>query len=493
MKLPAKPPQLSSVFTHTDANRLAAILSHGVRPTSEGRYRHWDTLRQLIPPGDLTVQEWWFATKFARMSTLQAFPLTDSAGDPFKYSVPDPAAEMLHEIDVKGAGHIAMPEPVASPSTRNQYLISSLIEESITSSQLEGATTSRQVAKELLRSGRDPTTKSERMIVNNFVAMNTVRDWADRALTPADVLELQRIVTDGTLDNPDAAGRLQLPSDDRVGVFDRQSGRRLHTPPPAEQLPDRLEALCRFANGGPTEGFLHPVVRAILVHFWLAYDHPFEDGNGRTARALFYWAMLRNGYWLTEFLSISRILAKAPSRYARAFLYTETDDLDATYFVLYQLSVTVRAIRDLDTYMAAKMREVRGTRDLLRKANLNHRQADLVGTPCATRTPTTRSRATPSRMESSISPRAPTSSTSSNDDYWVEQWLARHCTSGPRLIYRNDLPTLSPSRQPRAQNLSQASGRLESDRSNSRSRSGPGPIVRVGLHRDGSGNDGHAL
>lgn len=377
MKLPVKPPDLGTLIA-PDVSRLTAILSHGIRPTSDGRYRHWDTLRQLKPPGDLTVGEWWFATKYARMSTLQGFPLTDSTGSFFKYSVPDPAAEMLHEIDVKAAGHIAIPEAVASQSTRNQYLISSLIEESITSSQLEGATTSRRVAKELLRSGRNPTTNSERMIVNNFVAMNTVRDWSNRAITSADILELQRIVTDGTLDNPESAGRLQLPSEPRVGVFDRQSGRRLHLPPPAEQLPDRLEALCRFANGGPTEGFLHPVVRAILVHFWLAYDHPFEDGNGRTARALFYWAMLRNGYWLTEFLSISRILAQAPGRYARAFLYTETDDLDATYFVLYQLGVTVRAIRDLDTYMAAKMKEVKGTRDLLRKAHLNHRQADLV-------------------------------------------------------------------------------------------------------------------
>jgi Fic family protein len=61
-----------------------------------------------------------------------------------------------------------------------------------------------------------------------------------------------------------------------------------HTPPPAAELPARLEAMCDFANSKTPDTFIHPVVRGIFLHFWLAYDHPFVDGNGRTARALFY-------------------------------------------------------------------------------------------------------------------------------------------------------------------------------------------------------------
>jgi len=96
-----------------------------------------------------------------------------------------------------------------------------------------------------------------------------------------------------------------------------------------------------------------------------AYDHPFEDGNGRTARALFYWSMLRHGYRLTEFLSISSLLNRAPGRYGRAFLYTETDGLDAAYFVLNQLRIILRAIDELHAYLARKVREVRETERLL--------------------------------------------------------------------------------------------------------------------------------
>ena len=66
-------------------------------------------------------------------------------------------------------------------------------------------------------------------------------------------------------------------------------------------------------------GFLHPVIRSILLHFWVAYDHPFVDGNGRNARALFYWSMLRHGFWLAEFFSISHEILKAPRKYYRAF------------------------------------------------------------------------------------------------------------------------------------------------------------------------------
>ena len=124
---------------------------------------------------------------------------------------------------------------------------------------------------------------------------------------------------------------------------------------------------------------MHPVVRAIILHFWLAYDHPFVDGNGRTARALFYWSMLRQGYWLFEFISISHILRQAPAKYARAFLYAETDDNDLTYFVVHQADVIHRAICALHEYVGKKAEEVKQSERMLRAwGHLNHRQTALL-------------------------------------------------------------------------------------------------------------------
>jgi Fic family protein len=201
------------------------------------------------------------------------------------------------------------------------------------------------------------------------------------------VLELQRILTEGTLDNPNAAGRLQRPDEERVAVVERETGELIHQPPPADQLEERLQRLCSFANEGESaDHFMHPVIRAILLHFWLGYDHPFEDGNGRTARALFYWYMRTRGYWLVEYLSISRILQNAPSRYTRAYLMTETDERDATYFIAYQLEVIERAVEELHTYLRGKVREVRDVEKLLKgSSDFNHRQLALLGD--ALRTP----------------------------------------------------------------------------------------------------------
>jgi Fic family protein len=296
--------------------------------------------------------------------------------------MPDEVLRLLHHVDQHCGGEIAMPEVVTSDEqARQHYLVNSLMEEAIRSSQLEGATTSRRAAVELLRSGRPPRDRSERMILNNYRALEFIRSRMGDRLTPRVVLELHRILTEGTLRDPSAAGRLQAPDEDRVAVYDVADGSLVHRPPPAEQLPERLEALCAFANGEEeSAGFMHPVVRAILIHFWLAYDHPFEDGNGRTARALLYWSMRKSGYWLTEYLSISRILRKAPAQYSRAFLLTETDAGDATYFIIYQLEVIERAVEELHAYLRRKVREIQEVERLAKTTGeLNHRQLALLG------------------------------------------------------------------------------------------------------------------
>jgi Fic family protein len=379
VKIPQTPPPLDNLFDREDLEVLEKILSSDVKASQNGHYRHWDEIRFREPPEGLSQEDWWFAIKFARRREYQPLPLADAAGEPFIYMMPDRAWEWVHKIDQRLGGQITLGDQVANPSTRDRYLVNSLIEEAITSSQLEGASTSKQVAKDMIKSGRSPRDKSERMILNNYHAMNFIRENRDQRLTPDFVLELHRLVTDGTLKIPNTAGRMQLPGEDRIKVFDRATGTVLHEPPPAEQLPERLKGMCEFANGKKLETFLHPVVRAIIVHFWLAYDHPFDDGNGRTARALFYWSMLSQGYWLAEFLTISSILTRAPVQYAKPFLYTETDENDLTYFIMYQLRVIVRAINELEGYLQRKMAEVKRTEKLIKHlGTLNHRQTALL-------------------------------------------------------------------------------------------------------------------
>lgn len=349
-----------------------------------GEYLHWNDLRHRPPPAGLSVEDWWLLVEGARTQIRRPLPLRDQRDHPFRLANPDSVQRAVYTIDRDASGRIELPEDVVNPATRDRYVVNSLIEEAITSSQLEGASTTRKVAKEMIRSGRAPRTNDERMILNNFRAMEWVRARKEEELTPSFILELHSVLTDGTIEDG-AAGRLRRP-DEPIGVYDAE-GVLVHDPPSADGLAERMRTMCAFAAGKLDQGFVHPVVRSILLHFWLAFDHPFVDGNGRTARALFYWAMLKEGYWLTEFLSISRLLKRAPSQYARAYVDVESTN-DATYFVIHQLKILRQAVDDLSSYLKRKTREIRETEAMLKDAaELNHRQIALVGH--ALRHPTT--------------------------------------------------------------------------------------------------------
>jgi Fic family protein len=304
-------------------------------------------------------------------------PLEDNAGRPFHFTLTDSIQRQLSDIDRNAAGSIAVPDPILNNEIKTQFLIDSLIEEAITSSQLEGAATTREVAAELLRSGRPPVDHSEQMIFNNYRAIQHIRELGP--LTPAAVVELHRIVTEATLENPADAGRIQQPGDRRVVVTDNRSAAVLHTPPPAEQLPARLDAMCAFANDDTGAVYLHPVLRAIVLHFWLSYDHPFVDGNGRTARSLYYYAVAKRGYWLLEYVAISPYLRAQPAAYGDAFLFTESDGNDLTYFIEYHLDVITRGITQLKLDVTERARVVREIEQRLRSTGaLNHRQLALL-------------------------------------------------------------------------------------------------------------------
>ena len=377
MDIPDRPPDDKKILADLKPekwNRIFQILKEN---DFDSRYLHWDELRFRKPPEGLTREEWWGAMKFRRKAGYRNIPLKDKAGQPFHFCVPDLVTDLLHQIDRGGGTFVQIPEQITNVGQRDRYLIRSLMEEAITSSQLEGAATTREVAKKMLAEGRRPRNHSERMIANNYATMRRILDLKDHRLTPEMVFEIHREVSQNALDVTDGVGRLRRP-EEPVDVSD-QEGTVFHTPPRAEELPVRLEAMCNFANSITPDVFVHPVIRGIILHFWLAYDHPFVDGNGRTARALFYWQMLHSGYWLFEFISISHFLRKAPVQYGTAFLHTETDENDLTYFIINQAEIIRRSLNDLHDYVARKSSETRTCLDALQKhPELNHRQQALI-------------------------------------------------------------------------------------------------------------------
>ncbi|PRB03229.1 Fic family protein [Microbacterium sp. MYb64] len=381
------------MLLHTPAPDFAALQQRVLSANTDGipqllfgerlddsRYLHWSQLIRRTPPSGLTHEEWWFRLKLQRSAQLRTVPLRMKDGRPFSFALTDEVLKLSEEITRRAGGAVSSGSNALTPAGRDGFVVRSLVEEAITSSQLEGASTSRRVAVDMISTRRDPRTKSERMILNNFNAMSLIAENKDAAFDAAWVRELHTVLTEGTLEDASHEGRLETPGDERVSVW-AASGEEVHVPPPASELPERLIELCSFANGSTADSpYIPPVVRAIITHFMFGFDHYFSDGNGRMARTAFYWAMLHNGYWLAEYLTISKILRKAPGRYSDSYQYTEDDDGDLTYFILHQLRVIQRALDELDTYIETRRSESNRIRMALRSAatEFNPRQTQLL-------------------------------------------------------------------------------------------------------------------
>ena len=345
---------------------------------ANAEYYYWDELCRRTPPAGLSSEDAWWLVKLSRLH-YRELPLRTEDGVQFKYWLPDAAAEVLHDVDRQGGGVFAAnsDDPEALPEMRDRVLIHSLMEEAIATSQIEGAVTTREAAKEMLRTDRIPRDKSERMIANGYRTIRLLRERLERPLSVDLLNEIQESMTRDTLDQPRDAGRFRSP-EDAIHVVDARDGDVVYSPPRADQLNERVGKLIDFANAAAdADSFMHPLVKASVLHFWLAYEHPYVDGNGRTARALFYWFMLKQGYWMFEFLTISRIIHAAPMQYYRSFLYSERDDNDLTYFLVFQLRVTRLALRQMHQYLAQIRQEQRRIQALPLRG-LNSRQRAVL-------------------------------------------------------------------------------------------------------------------
>ena len=372
---------ITNLMAMDDDRRLPviAVLAGGL---DDPEYRPWEYYFRAEPvPEGLSREAWWYAVRTARASTSRPTPFVMKDGTRLTFNLPDRFLRLNEEITAQARGQVELPGEVATQGLRDRYLINSLYEEAITSSQMEGASTTRRDAKKMLREKKDPRDRSERMILNNFLALEYVRDHLGEELTPEFICGVHRIVTDGTLDEAEDAGRLQRQGEERIRIYGSEGDDQLlHVPPPAEELPERLKRLCDFANGVGeyASQYVPPLVRALVVHFMMGYDHYFVDGNGRTARVIAQWVMLREGFFLMDFVPVSRLLRKAPAKYARSFLEVEQDEGDLTYFLIWHAQIILRGICELHDYLARKSKEMEQVKHLLRLTDLNNRQIGVI-------------------------------------------------------------------------------------------------------------------
>jgi len=341
-----------------------------------GKYIYWDKVKYHAKLNNDDPKIAWYSVKVHRFSGKKIIDLSDKENNFFTYSVHGYLDSSLYKIS-EFSKDTLMP----TNSIGNNYLFSSLaIEEAINSSQLEGALTTRKVAKKMIVSKRKPKSPDERMILNNYYLMKEIKKLKTEELSIDMILRLHEIATDGSDENGVVPG--QTRTNDDICIADRD-GNTIYQPPKYNEVFSRLEQMCIFANEKHRDkDFINPVLKAIILHFMVGYIHPFSDGNGRTARALFYWFMLKNGYDYFEYISISKLLKEAPIKYSKAYLYTEYDDNDLNYFIYYQVEIILRAIDELRSFLEKKSKEFEEIDEVLKdsilKDGLNFQQKDIL-------------------------------------------------------------------------------------------------------------------
>lgn len=326
--------------------RLSDYLALLMPMDDQGRYLPFDELRYRWPPG-LDSKLCWALVKKARTAQYSSLlPL----GEPIQWGkcVLTPLAQKAMSIVDRQATTAAL-EYMTSQIGEHahfSYLLNDLIEdEAISSSQLEGAATTTRVAKDMLKRKRLPRTPDERMVIGNYKMMNFAWEQRYEPLSLELITAMHRVGVEGIDDAQYSPGDFR--DNDDVVVQDGE-GNTVHAPPPAAGLALRLQMLAKWINQSHNDpdhaDYLHPLIKGIALHFALGYEHPFRDGNGRVARALFYWFMFKNDFSAFRYIAISILLRNAPLKYGRSYLNTEADELDLTYFIDFQCSVILRAV-----------------------------------------------------------------------------------------------------------------------------------------------------
>ncbi len=393
--------KVAQPHTTPDSNRLSEIMrqliEHGVGLSdmhipASSPYIGWEKFKQKYARGligklpvELKPEEAWSVLMLLRQVGSTESPILDTRGRPFWWGKYPEQERLLHDFDMRLGGNMASPVAGFSKKSQNRFLRQGLIEEAIASSQLEGAATTRERAKKMFVENRRPASKDEWMIFNNYQTIKKIEEeTANYPLSEDVLLNLHLTMTEHTFGEgeEDKQGRFRKDSDEVVVTLVRSSQEYIvHTPPDEKQLSAQLKRLIAFANDEPLPGqpaFLHPIIKAIMLHFWFAYLHPFCDGNGRLSRSLFYWYLMRHGYWLMGYIPISTVIKKSPGQYADAFLFSEQYNNDLTYFIDYNLRKLQQAQEMFDRHLEHVKEKTLEIDKVLPDADLNNRQKQAI-------------------------------------------------------------------------------------------------------------------
>ena len=155
-------------------------------------------------------------------------------------------------------------------------------------------------------------------------------------------------------------------------------GERVHFEGPAAKRLDReMAAFFRWFNKGTGPAVADDVLKAGLAHLWFVTIHPFDDGNGRIARAVADLALARSEHTAQRFYSMSAQIRRERNDYYEILERTQKATMDVTPWMEWFLGCLGRAIDGAQTTLAAVLRKARLWQNL-RDVSINERQRMML-------------------------------------------------------------------------------------------------------------------
>lgn len=256
-----------------------------------------------------------------KSNVYQAIPIPDFGGHDLVYMV-NAAQVRMHAI-----------KQLLTPQSTNEAFGLKAMEEEIASSlTIESIDFSRDSVRRILN-GYAPADESESRIYGMKKGLEFISN-PDNPITEENLYALY-----------DMAIGQYLPEEDKLkfGIFYRHDsvfivGQELeHTGLPHEKLPQYMSRLITFIN---MESEMNDLLKAAAIHFYIAYLHPYFDGNGRMARLVHLWYLRRQGYSSALFIPFSSYVERSRNEYYKAYSLAEGNAkisgvMDITPFLVY--------------------------------------------------------------------------------------------------------------------------------------------------------------
>ena len=212
------------------------------------------------------------------------------------------------------------------------YGAKAMEEEIVSTFRIEQIDTSRESVRRIL-SGQAPKNDEEHRIYGMKLGLEFIAD-VSHTITEENLFRLYQMTIGDFLLEEDRLLPGNLYRHDSVYIVGNKVE---HTGLPWQRLPAYMAELVAFAAEKATQNDL---VKAAILHFALAYLHPYFDGNGRMARLLHLWYLVQRGYSSALFVPMSRFIEESRSRYYKAYTLVEQNQqissvLDVTPFLTY--------------------------------------------------------------------------------------------------------------------------------------------------------------